>query len=382
MGSQEENIDISVTTEINEKSKDYEESDFLLKDRIEGALYGAYIADSIGSAVEFSKSLSKKEIESAMEMNGSPIFNTAPGQITDDSELSLALGLALDSNKLDLNKIAYNYVEWAGSDPFDIGNTLGHSMRTAAKVKDKENKAKAMYLAALDKKDSRSNGSLMKLMPLCIWARKLSGDDLWTAITKECSLTHHNRYNHYINYAYSYLTQSILNMGKYVNKTSLLNLRGFLYEKLKSHILNKIEDEEDEEIKKEVKEWFTIAESKNPKEFLDKFPMGYVKIAFCLTLHFFIKDYEKEPNYKAIIAEVLSYAGDTDTNAAIVGGLIGCYLGKKKLPEAYIKKIDNCDTRNGGQYRPYYYTPKYVLKTVIENITKNASDTLEYYPKL
>lgn len=36
--------------------------------------------------------------------------------------------------------------------------------------------------------------------------------------------------------------------------------------------------------------------------------------------------------YKTIIKNVLSKGGDTDTNAAIVGGLIGAIIGFKNLP--------------------------------------------------
>lgn len=36
---------------------------------------------------------------------------------------------------------------------------------------------------------------------------------------------------------------------------------------------------------------------------------------------------------------VISRAGDTDTNAAIVGGLIGSIIGFKRLPLEYLTKI-------------------------------------------
>jgi ADP-ribosylglycohydrolase len=36
---------------------------------------------------------------------------------------------------------------------------------------------------------------------------------------------------------------------------------------------------------------------------------------------------------------VIGKAGDTDTNGAIVGGLIGSILGFKRLPKLYIKKL-------------------------------------------
>jgi ADP-ribosylglycohydrolase len=40
-----------------------------------------------------------------------------------------------------------------------------------------------------------------------------------------------------------------------------------------------------------------------------------------------------------MIFYVLSKGGDTDTNAAIVGGMIGAIVGFKNLPHEYLKKL-------------------------------------------
>ena len=42
--------------------------------------------------------------------------------------------------------------------------------------------------------------------------------------------------------------------------------------------------------------------------------------------------------YKALIRSVLILGGDTDTNGAIVGGLIGAVVGFKNLPFEYLWK--------------------------------------------
>lgn len=39
------------------------------------------------------------------------------------------------------------------------------------------------------------------------------------------------------------------------------------------------------------------------------------------------------------IQKIISQAGDTDTNAAIVGGLLGAVIGFKQLPIFYLEKI-------------------------------------------
>lgn len=46
------------------------------------------------------------------------------------------------------------------------------------------------------------------------------------------------------------------------------------------------------------------------------------------------------PNlFKSWIKWTIGRAGDTDTNAAIVGGLIGSIIGFNRLPIEYLKKI-------------------------------------------
>ena len=41
-------------------------------------------------------------------------------------------------------------------------------------------------------------------------------------------------------------------------------------------------------------------------------------------------------DYIQIIRDIIRRAGDTDTNGAIVGGLIGAILGFRKLPIKYL----------------------------------------------
>ena len=37
--------------------------------------------------------------------------------------------------------------------------------------------------------------------------------------------------------------------------------------------------------------------------------------------------------------KVIQKGGDTDTNAAIVGGMVGAVIGFKKLPAEYVNKV-------------------------------------------
>lgn len=42
-------------------------------------------------------------------------------------------------------------------------------------------------------------------------------------------------------------------------------------------------------------------------------------------------------------------AGDTDTNCAIVGGLVGAYVGIKNMPAEKVQKVLECDHNLGRQ---------------------------------
>jgi len=61
--------------------------------------------------------------------------------------------------------------------------------------------------------------------------------------------------------------------------------------------------------------------------------MGYLKHAFILAFLFLLRaDLADEELYDEAMWQTTSLGGDTDTNCAIVGGLIGAYLGLKLIP--------------------------------------------------
>ena len=70
--------------------------------------------------------------------------------------------------------------------------------------------------------------------------------------------------------------------------------------------------------------------------------MGWAKIAWTYGMNFLYKlatipDYELSYYYR--IKDVISEGGDSDTNAAIVGGMIGAVVGFKGLPTSYLSNI-------------------------------------------
>ena len=76
--------------------------------------------------------------------------------------------------------------------------------------------------------------------------------------------------------------------------------------------------------------------------------MGFQKIAFSYGINQLskliktCKEEEKsidaQPFFQQSMRKVIQKGGDTDTNAAIVGGLLGSVVGFKNLPSKYLTK--------------------------------------------
>ena len=74
--------------------------------------------------------------------------------------------------------------------------------------------------------------------------------------------------------------------------------------------------------------------------------IGNLKISFMYAFYFLRKcssDTTAIYNYERCIADMLLLGGDTDTNAAIVGGLIGAYYGIAGIPLDWIELLLSFD---------------------------------------
>ena len=61
--------------------------------------------------------------------------------------------------------------------------------------------------------------------------------------------------------------------------------------------------------------------------------------------------------------------GDTDTNACIVGGLVGAYHGEEGIPTPMKEAIFHCDTRRGRQ-RPEFFQTRVQLPMLLDRIVE------------
>ena len=158
-----------------------------------GAVLGALIGDAAGATLEFlGRQPTAVEVEQALGMCGGGIWNTAPGQVTDDGELTLALLQALAGQpRYDVNRAARAYRLWYLSDPFDIGNATGNALEDG----DPDSPGLAELIArraSMFNSESKANGSLMRATPLGVWSARVSVEEAVDAARADARLTHPN----------------------------------------------------------------------------------------------------------------------------------------------------------------------------------------------
>lgn len=298
----------------------------------QGCLFGAFVGDAAGARLEFlGRKPTEIEIADALEMRGGGVFQVAPGQVTDDGELTLALARALvDAPQFPRDLVAANYRAWFSSRPFDMGNATSAAL--AGPVGAGEALADAVSKrAAAHNMESKANGALMRSSGLAIWSTRLSTEGAGNAARDDARLTHPNQSCQWANAAYVVAIRHLL-----LNPEDRIG--AFAQAKL---TLTSAPVEEAEE----VLSWLGDAES-------GQLPAGYpnagfVRIAFSHAFHHMLRG----TSFVDALHAVLACGGDTDTNACIVGALVGARAGLAGIPENMTRAVLCCDTST-GQPRP------------------------------
>lgn len=130
-----------------------------LKDKIAGTLYGVVTGDALGAPLEF---MSKEEISRkhgrVTEMIGGGWLNVMPGEITDDTQMTLAVAEGIiEGPDNPVQAIGKRFIAWAKSGPKDIGGTCSMSIRWAAFLGQNDAPDEAKWFEA-SKYTSKANG--------------------------------------------------------------------------------------------------------------------------------------------------------------------------------------------------------------------------------
>jgi ADP-ribosylglycohydrolase len=289
-------------------------------DRALGSVVGALIGDAAGGTFEFmGRPPTLKEAQAALDLPGGGVFELAPGQFTDDGEMTMALLGALAKGKGAYRQelAALAYCEWEQSNPFDIGLATRAALRVPmAAMTNTKALAKLVCSQALEHNSaSKANGCMMRATPLGIAATGCNIEETIEMVTADVVLTHPNKdcVDSTVAYVLA-LRHLILHAGDSIGAIEVANT--YLRES------NRL-----------VLSWLNQAIEGNIDPVTKQ--IGFVKHGFTLAFHFLAF----QCSYKESITQTLLMSGDTDTNACIVGGLIGACVGGDAIPKNSMQSL-------------------------------------------
>lgn len=269
-----------------------------LMNRALGAYLGFACGDALGATVEF---MSPKQIRKRYgvhtEMIGGGWLGLEPGQVTDDTQMSLALGQAIvDHHGWNLRAVADNFLAWLESDPPDVGNTC---RRGILRYRDEG------LLMGLPREDDAGNGACMRNLPVVL-ATLNRPDDFEAWSLEQSRITHHNPLS----------DAATLALGR----MTILLIRGEGLEACQR------------ESERLVDQYSEFAY----QPYLGK-ASGYIVDTVQTVLHHFFNT----DSFESCLIATVNQGGDADTTGALAGMLAGAKYGLEQIPERWLAQLDS-----------------------------------------
>ncbi|MEH2240556.1 ADP-ribosylglycohydrolase family protein [Nostoc sp.] len=284
-------------------------------------LMGLCVGDALGVPVEFT-SRAERVKSPVTTMLGYGTWNQPPGTWSDDSSLSFCLAECL-CRGYSLDAIANSFWRWykeaywtPRGDVFDIGQTTHTAiMRLKQGV--------VAHQAGGKVENSNGNGSLMRILPMAYCHRSLTLGELLARVHDVSAITHAHARSQmacgiYISIAVALLEGADLQtayLQGLQDIQTIYSVREFLLEK--PHFGRVLSGE--------------IA--KVPVEEINS--GGYVIDTLESSLWCLLNS----SSYSEAVLKAINLGGDTDTTAAVTGGLAGIYYGVENIPQKWMNQI-------------------------------------------
>jgi len=286
-----------------------------IADRLAGAVWGHLIGDAVGVPYEFGDPMPAKSVRfGASGAHGQP-----PGTWSDDGALMLALLDSLLEKGFDSTDQAVRSLAWYrdgaytpdNDGHFDIGGTTGRALRAF------ESGVPAEHAGPTDER-SCGNGSLMRILPLALVERDLSPEELVDHAHRASKVTHgHHRTQ--VSCALYVLIARRMVKGRSHRRTILNESRVELRELYESGAF----------------EPAYLAALDELEGFSERSGDGYVLDSFWSAWDAF----QRADSYEDSIKRAVAYGNDTDTTAAIAGGLAGLRWGIGGIPAKWLSRM-------------------------------------------
>ncbi|MBT3010196.1 MAG: ADP-ribosyl-[dinitrogen reductase] hydrolase [Candidatus Thiodiazotropha sp. (ex Lucina aurantia)] len=273
--------------------------DITLEQRAFGAYLGLAVGDALGATTEF---LTPREIREKHGVHdricGGGWLRLKPGQVTDDTEMSLALGQSIiESGKVEAKAVAEAFSQWMRGKPVDIGNTVRRGIvhyRNSGETSVPENKFDA------------GNGACMRSLPVAIAYWNAGWDKLFVASRTQSHITHHNGQ---ADAGTEALLQMLCMAFKNASKQALFDIANGLVENHRVYRFDRRQVEN---------------------------PSGWI----VETLQAVFQSFFNNDDFESVLVDVVNRGGDADTTGAIAGMLAGAFYGVDAIPGYWLKALN------------------------------------------
>lgn len=301
--------------------------------RAHGCLLGQLAGDALGSLVEFQPpdEIRRHYPGGLRDLADGGTYGTIAGQSTDDSELALALArTVVAAGRYDPALTAASYAYWYATGPFDVGSTTGRALAAAVLAGGLAEALDAAMQAA--DRTSQSNGSLMRVSPLGIWGRGMDPDQLAEVARADSRITHPNIVCQEACAVFVLAVSHAVNSGEPPRD---------VYTYARDWAERSCADPS-------VVDAILAAERTPPADFTRD--QGWVLVALQNAFYRLLHAETLEEG----VVETAMAGGDTDTNAAIAGALLGAVHGREAVPLRWRNPVLTCRPLAGapGVRRP------------------------------
>lgn len=300
------------------------------------------VGDALGTTYEFERleqvPYPALAVGPATDVVGGGPFELPPGAITDDTQLAVCLARSLAENgSLDPDDVGRRYVAWM-SEAFDIGNQTRWSLDRIAAG---EPAATAGIMAwHASGRRAAGNGSLMRTAPVGVaYAHRPLAELVAAAIT-DSLITHADPRCALACAAFDAAIASAIATG---DPASMLPAAQRGLQRGAVELRGRWSERDDldqlERAVTDIADDLAAANDATPGVDREAHHLyrtgGFVRVALRLA----VWHLGHTPSWRDALVDVASRGGDADTNAAIVGALLGARDGAAAIPAAWIECV-------------------------------------------
>jgi ADP-ribosyl-[dinitrogen reductase] hydrolase len=286
-----------------------------LRDRAVGSVLGLALGDALGAPFEAGR---RDRIPSPLPAFELPWRGMPPGTWTDATAMArnLTRSLIACDGRLDVDDVLARHLEWLASDPPDVENLM---RRVLTRVREGATDAALEHVQQRGPEVSAGNGSVMYCPPLGV-VRALAPERLLVEAPALSAITHWDERCRTSCLAVTLVVAALV--------------RGEPGHEAVEAAIESVQDHEGGE------ELEYLAREAGRARPVDGPDMGFTLFTTGLALRVAAEGVGFEDGTR----HVVSLGGDTSSNAAVAGALLGAAVGRARLPTAWLERLADRET--------------------------------------